>query len=121
MNEQVNIIEKAEAAALVLSTAAAQAAQTLSTAAEQAINKIQTESTQQHSDKLERLTRIETIVTNLQTRLLGNGQPGELQKLDDRMRILEDGRSRVLGVLAAVSFVVVVLGGLETLRLLKVL
>ena len=121
------IVEKAQAAATVLAVAAQTAADTLHRATETALDKIK----QENTDKIERLTRIETIVTNLQTRLLGNGQPGELQKLDTRiagvregfevrLKVLEDGRSRTLGGLYVISLVVLLLGGLETLRMLKV-
>lgn len=113
----IETLAKAAAASDVLAKATANAAETLAIAAERAAQLRH----DTHSDTPERLIRIETIVTTLQTRLLGNGQPGELQKLQMRMVDLEAFKSYTKGGMAALSLLVFLLGGFETLRLLKLL
>jgi len=48
-----------------------------------------------NADIVGRLATIETIVTRLETRLLGNGQPGELDKLHSRANDLDERLDRV--------------------------
>lgn len=59
----------------------------------------------------ERLVRIETTLEVLKTRLLGNGQPGDLQKFDTRIDNLEESRSRVRGALWAIGLTITTLTG----------
>ena len=45
------------------------------------------------------LARIETLVEEMHGRLFGNGQPGELDKIDGRLDNLESTRSFAKGAL----------------------
>jgi hypothetical protein len=58
----------------------------------------------------ERLSAIEAIVLRMEQRLLGNGQPGEIDKLKHRVRRLESWFWRAAGAVALAIFV------LETLH-----
>lgn len=46
----------------------------------------------------ERLARIETMVEEIYHRLFGNGQPGELDRLNSRVGKLENWRWWVMGI-----------------------
>lgn len=59
----------------------------------------------------ERLVRIETTLEVLKVRLLGNGQPGDLQKFDMRIDNLEDSRARVRGAMWAMGLIVTAITG----------
>jgi hypothetical protein len=58
----------------------------------------------------ERLAAIEAIVTRMELRLFGNGQPGDLEKLHLRVRRLESWFWRAAGAVALAIFL------LETLH-----
>jgi hypothetical protein len=58
----------------------------------------------------ERLAAIEAIVSRMEQRLLGNGQPGEIDKLKQRVTRLESWFWRAAGAAALVILV------LETLH-----
>lgn len=62
-------------------------------------------------DTTDRLARIETTLTALSTRLLGNGQPGELTKINGRLLDLEDTRSRVHGALWIIGITITIISG----------
>ena len=66
-------------------------------------------STAEKSDR-ERLAAIEAIVSRMEQRLLGNGQPGEIDKLKHRVTRLESWFWRTVGAAALLIFV------LETLH-----
>jgi hypothetical protein len=66
-------------------------------------------STPEKSDR-ERLAAIEAIVLRMEQRLLGNGQPGEIDKLKHRVTRLESWFWRAAGGVALAIFV------LETLH-----
>lgn len=64
-----------------------------------------------------RLATIETIVTRLETRLLGNGQPGELDKLharandlDERLDLVERTEAKARGAFWTISSLIGMLG-----------
>ncbi len=57
------------------------------------------------------LAKIEVIVKDMHTRLFGNGQPGELDKLRDRILPLESHRHQFIGAVGVVSFILLLLGG----------
>ena len=57
------------------------------------------------------LARIETIVQRLESRLLGNGQPGEIDKLDKRTTSLESVAYKAKGAFWAFSALITSLGG----------
>ena len=48
----------------------------------------------------ERVAAMEVMLGDLHENLLGNGQPGRLTKLEDRLGILEHLRSKAIGILA---------------------
>lgn len=58
----------------------------------------------------ERLAKVETIVEVIHDRLFGNGQPGELSKLDDRVQVLENNKNRIIGAFSIVSVLMTFLG-----------
>lgn len=51
------------------------------------------------------LISIATIVDNIEHRLFGNGQPGELDELKDRTVSLEEFKNRVMGALILLSVI----------------
>lgn len=55
---------------------------------------------EQFQEMLERQVRIETIVTEMDHKLFGNGQPGVLKLLDDRVKDLEGWKKWVVGLAA---------------------
>ena len=57
----------------------------------------------------ERLAVIEQIVLRLEERLFGNGQPGEMAKLQERVRQLESWFWRAFGAIAFGVFLIEVL------------
>ena len=50
----------------------------------------------------ERMARVEEVAMNLQHRLFGNGQPGEISDLDKRLNHLEKRENRLMGFVSAV-------------------
>jgi len=62
----------------------------------------------ERSDR-ERLAAIEAIVSRMEQRLLGNGQPGEIDKLKHRVTRLESWFWRAAGAVALVFFVLQIL------------
>lgn len=76
-------------------------------------------------DITSRLATIETIVTRLETRLLGNGQPGELDRLhsrandlDTRLDSVEKTEARAKGAFWSISALIGMLTGGELLHML---
>lgn len=65
-------------------------------------------------DIASRLAVIESIVTRLEYRLLGNGQPGALTTIDERLDNLETLEAKGRGVLWVVGLILgaIVSGGL---------
>lgn len=53
----------------------------------------------------ERLAAIETSVDMLVHELLGNGQPGAIEKLNDRIHVLESWFWRAAGATAIIIFI----------------
>jgi len=70
-------------------------------------------------DTASRLVRIETILGRLEHRLLGNGQPGDLQKFTDRLNDIDDDRARFKGALWVIGTAVTACGGFLAKHLLK--
>lgn len=67
----------------------------------------------------ERLATIETIVTRLESRLLGNGQPGELYTINTRLDSLEDTQAKARGALWIISAVVTFITSGGLLRMFR--
>ncbi len=69
------------------------------------------------ADKLESLSEqakvTQAIVIDIHTRLFGNGQPGELDKLDTRLKDLERTTNWAKGAVAVIVGLVTLLGGTE--------
>lgn len=65
------------------------------------------------------IARIETIVCRMEEKLFGNGQPGELAKIDGRIKDLELARSRAHGAFWVISSVVTFITGGGLLHLLR--
>lgn len=63
-----------------------------------------------HASTPERLAKIETILERLEHELLGNGQPGFIQKTNDRLATFDRDRSWVKGAFAVLSAMVSFLG-----------
>lgn len=57
-------------------------------------------------DVAERLARIEAIVSRMEQRLLGNGQPGEIDLLKQRTSELEEVAYKAKGAFWVISAVV---------------
>ncbi len=51
------------------------------------------------ADVLERLTKIQTQVTAL----VGNGQPGTISKMEDRLRLVENNQNNMRGRMTVIS------------------
>lgn len=64
---------------------------------------------------------VDNQLHNLHARLFGNGQPGELQKLELRIRSGEEFDSKSKGVMGTLLFVVGLLGIHDIARLFKLL
>lgn len=54
----------------------------------------------------ERLVRVETLVEELVKELRGNGQPGRLDEIDNKVSALEKDSARTKGIYAGVSAVI---------------
>lgn len=54
---------------------------------------------------LERFIRVEEAILRLEFELLGNGQPGKLALIDQRVGRLEKWKARMGGGLAVVGFI----------------
>lgn len=65
------------------------------------------------SEIRERLVRVETMLTDTHRRLFGNGQPGEVDVLKERVATLERWMWRVGGALGVLTFL---LHGAESIR-----
>ena len=57
------------------------------------------------------VARIEEVVLRLDRYLLGNGQPGAIQKIEDRIRPLEETRNQWKGAIAIIGFLLMLTGG----------
>lgn len=75
--------------------------------------------TDHENDTTDRLARIETTLTALNTHLMGNGQPGILTKYDTRLNDLENTRSRMRGALAVITVALTATGGFLMKHLFK--
>lgn len=62
-------------------------------------------------DTIDRLARIETIVSRLEQRLLGNGQPGELDKINGRLMSLEKLEAKGRGAFWILTAIMSLLSG----------
>lgn len=58
----------------------------------------------------ERIAVMEQILCDLHTELIGNGQPGQLTKINSRLGILEHWQSRLQGVMLFVAGVGTLVG-----------
>jgi hypothetical protein len=67
----------------------------------------------------ETVVRIDETLSRMYSRLFGNGQPGEIEKHDNRLRDLEEFRSRTYGGLVIVSLLVTLIGGVLLAHLFK--
>ncbi len=61
----------------------------------------------------ERLAVIESVVLRLESRLFGNGQPGELQSLKDRVHRIETWFWRLAGGLCVLAFLIEIVSRLR--------
>lgn len=64
------------------------------------------------------LIRVDEGLKDLKHQLLGNGQPGIIQKQEGKISELEDFRSKAKGALGVILFLVSVVGGTELVRFL---
>lgn len=53
-----------------------------------------------------RLARVETMVEEIHHRLLGNGQPGEIDKMKEDISSLKSSRTWVKGVATALGVII---------------
>lgn len=79
-----------------------------------------TNNPQHDTDMAERLMRIETIVERLESRLLGNGQPGELDLMRTRLYMLEKLEAKGRGALWIVGLIISALTGGGLIHIFKV-
>lgn len=63
------------------------------------------------------LSELSSKVNDIHTRLFGNGQPGELDKHEARIRELESSANHWRGIVAAVVALVGLFGGTEILHI----
>lgn len=61
------------------------------------------------AERDELLIRLETIVTNMDHRLFGNGQPGVVKEHEDRLKVVENFRYYLLGIGAVIAVIGVAL------------
>lgn len=66
------------------------------------------------------VTTIETIVKRMDKEILGNGQPGSLQLLTDRVSDAESSISFYRGAVWIIGTLLSLLGGAEIIHLVKV-
>ena len=66
-----------------------------------------------HQDRSDRdlLIEVATIVRKMDQRLFGNGQPGEIDKMNREIRSLSSYRNRLVGAIGTVTFLLLVFGG----------
>lgn len=57
------------------------------------------------------LIEVSTLVREMHTRLFGNGQPGEIEKIQKDVKSLDRYRNQVKGAFAIVSFFLIIFGG----------
>lgn len=77
-------------------------------------------------DDTERLGRIEYMIEDMHTRLFGNGQPGELDKLSTRLSVmdteideLKETKAHAKGAMWMVGALFTMLGGTELWHLFR--
>lgn len=73
----------------------------------------------QNEDVLSRLATIESIVSRLEYRILGNGQPGELEKLDSRIGRLEEVEDKGRGAFWVIGVLLSILTGTQVIQFFK--
>lgn len=67
----------------------------------------------------ERLARIETLCEDMHTRLFGDGRPGVLESLDERVDHLERTEAKAKGALGVISALVTALFGTLVTHMVK--
>jgi hypothetical protein len=65
------------------------------------------------------LIEVSTLVREMHTRLFGNGQPGEIDKINKDVKSLVMYRSRLIGALSVVTFVLLAFGGVLLANILN--
>ncbi len=82
--------------------------------------------TQVNLTQAQQITRTMTIVEEMHTRLFGNGQPGELDKLGKRLETLDgeietlkETRAHVKGVIWTIGVLFTAMGGTELWHIFK--
>lgn len=75
----------------------------------------------EYTDMVRRLASIDEKVSLMNSRLFGNGQPGEIQKHDTRLTAAEVFIDRATGALWLMGGIMSLVTGSEVLRLMKVI
>lgn len=65
------------------------------------------------------IARLETTLTRIDHILFGNGQPGELDKMQKRIKVTEEFRSSIRGALAVLTFLMTIFGGMVVTHIIN--
>lgn len=63
-----------------------------------------------HESDRDLLIEVATIVRKMDERLFGNGQPGEIDKMNKEIRSLTSYRNRLVGAVSTVTFILLAFG-----------
>ena len=63
-----------------------------------------------HESDRDLLIEVATIVRKMDERLFGNGQPGEIDKMNKEIRSLTSYRNRIVGAVGTVTFLLLAFG-----------
>ena len=65
------------------------------------------------------LEKFDETLTKFDHKLFGNGQPGKITLLENRVGVLEDHKSTIKGAFATLSAIVTAVGGAELWHLFR--
>ncbi len=65
------------------------------------------------------LIEVSTLVREMHTRLFGNGQPGDIDRINKEVRNLSSYRNKLIGAVTIVAFLLTVFGGVLVAHILS--
>lgn len=65
------------------------------------------------------LIEVSTLMREMHGRLFGNGQPGEIDKINKEVRGLTNYRNRLIGAVSTITFLLLAFGGILLAHILS--